>query len=200
LLIGANFAGPRTAKNRVHADLVADDRDKESDRLIDLGATRQADHDEHGLSWAVLTDPEGNVLPRPRLGPLNRGGPRARVTGPRRPSPAWPFDRGGTGLDVPTLCRLARDTIGLRELNQNPSRAVARVRAGESIIVTDRGRPVLRLVPETENPSTLHRMISEGSVRPPADSGMPDVLPELADGIASLSDLVIADRDKERHR
>jgi prevent-host-death family protein len=44
------------------------------------------------------------------------------------------------------------ETIGLRELNQNPSRAVARVRAGESLLVTDRGRPVLRMVPEFESP------------------------------------------------
>lgn len=92
------------------------------------------------------------------------------------------------------------ETIGLRELNQNPSKAVARVRAGESIIVTDRGRPVLRMVPEIENPSTLERMISDGSVRPPAEQGMPDVIPGLADGVASLSDLVIADRHKERSR
>lgn len=92
------------------------------------------------------------------------------------------------------------ETIGLRELNQNPSRAVARVRAGESIIVTDRGRPVLRLVPEIENPSTLERMISDGTVRSPAERGMPDVIPDLADDVESLSDLVIADRDKERHR
>jgi prevent-host-death family protein len=92
------------------------------------------------------------------------------------------------------------ETIGLRELNQNPSRAVARVRAGESIIVTDRGRPVLRLVPEIEHPSTLERMISDGTVRPPAEQGMPDVVPELADDVASLSDLVIADRDTERNR
>jgi hypothetical protein len=55
---------PRVAKNRVHVDLVADDRDKEIDRLIDLGATRHADHDEHGLSWTVLTDPEGNEFCR----------------------------------------------------------------------------------------------------------------------------------------
>jgi prevent-host-death family protein len=92
------------------------------------------------------------------------------------------------------------ETIGLRELNQNPSRAVARVRAGESIIVTDRGRPVLRLVPEIENPSTLERMISDGTVRPPAEHGMPDVIPDLADDVESLADLVIADRDKERNR
>jgi prevent-host-death family protein len=92
------------------------------------------------------------------------------------------------------------ETIGLRELNQNPSRVVARVRAGASIIVTDRGKPVLRMVPEIEHPSTLQRMVSEGTAQPPAEQGMPDVIPELADGVASLSDLVIADRDKERRR
>ena len=92
------------------------------------------------------------------------------------------------------------ETIGLRELNQNPSRVVARVRAGASIIVTDRGKPVLRMVPEIEHPTTLQRMVSEGTARPPAEQGMPDVIPELADGVASLSDLIIADRDEERRR
>jgi prevent-host-death family protein len=99
---------------------------------------------------------------------------------------------------VGTLSRM--ETIGLRELNQNPSRVVARVRAGASILVTDRGKPVLRMVPEIENPSTLERMVSDGTVRPPAEQGMPDLIPELADGVASLSDLVIADRAKERRR
>jgi prevent-host-death family protein len=92
------------------------------------------------------------------------------------------------------------ETIGLRELNQNPSKAVARVRAGESIIVTDRGRPVLRMVPETEHPDTLARMISSGQVRPPTERGMPDLSPELAPEIDSLSDLMIGDRDRERNR
>ena len=92
------------------------------------------------------------------------------------------------------------ETIGLRELNQNPSRAVARVRAGASIIVTDRGKPVLRLVPEIEDPSTLERMVSEGTAHAPAEQGMPDLISELAEGVTSLSDLVIADRDKERNR
>ena len=92
------------------------------------------------------------------------------------------------------------ETIGLRELNQNPSRAVARVRAGNSIVVTDRGKPVLRMVPEIEDPSTLQRMVAEGTVRPPVQQGMPDLIPDLADDVSSLSDVVIADRDRERRR
>ncbi|MFI6827796.1 type II toxin-antitoxin system Phd/YefM family antitoxin [Kribbella sp. NPDC050241] len=92
------------------------------------------------------------------------------------------------------------ETIGLRELNQNPSKAVARVRAGETIVVTDRGRPVLRLVPEKERPGTLQHMIDSGEVTPPTELGMPDLMLELAPELDSLSDLLIADRDKERRR
>ncbi|MGH3821366.1 MAG: type II toxin-antitoxin system Phd/YefM family antitoxin, partial [Pseudonocardiaceae bacterium] len=92
------------------------------------------------------------------------------------------------------------ETIGLRELNQNPSKAVARVRAGVSLIVTDRGKPVLRMVPETEHPSTLQQMIAAGMVRPPAERGMPELIPDLAPGLTSLAGVLIADRDKERNR
>jgi prevent-host-death family protein len=91
-------------------------------------------------------------------------------------------------------------TIGLRELNQNPSRAVARVRAGETIVVTDRGRPVLRLVPEDERPGVLQHLLDSGEVSPPAELGMPDLMLELAPEVDSLSDLLIEDRDKERRR
>lgn len=50
----------KTAKNRMHIDLTADDRDAEIDRLVALGAERMGEHDEFGLTWTVLHDPEGN--------------------------------------------------------------------------------------------------------------------------------------------
>jgi predicted enzyme related to lactoylglutathione lyase len=50
----------KTAKNRMHVDLVADDREAEVDRLTGLGAKRLADKAEFGLRWTVLADPEGN--------------------------------------------------------------------------------------------------------------------------------------------
>lgn len=92
------------------------------------------------------------------------------------------------------------ETIGLRELNQNPSKAVARVRAGASIVVTDRGKPVLRMVPEVEPDSLLHRRVTAGEVRPPVESGMPELVEELASPVESLSDLMIAERNRERNR
>jgi prevent-host-death family protein len=92
------------------------------------------------------------------------------------------------------------ETIGLRELNQNPSRAVARVRAGESLLVTDRGKPILRMVPEAESSGTLSRLVVEGTATAPAEQGMPDLIPDLALESDSLSDVLLADRQRERGR
>lgn len=90
------------------------------------------------------------------------------------------------------------ETIGLRELNQNPSRAVARVRAGESLLVTDRGKPVLRMVPEVESPGVLGRMVAEGTATAPAEIGLPELLHDLVPEVDSLSDLLLEERAGER--
>ncbi len=53
----------KTAKNRMHLDLVVDNSGSRGDeiaRLLGLGAKHLADKDEWGHSWAVLSDPEGN--------------------------------------------------------------------------------------------------------------------------------------------
>jgi prevent-host-death family protein len=44
------------------------------------------------------------------------------------------------------------ERIGVRELRQHASRYLARVATGETIEVTDRGRPVALLVPTREDP------------------------------------------------
>ncbi len=41
--------------------------------------------------------------------------------------------------------------VGVRELRQNLSRHLARVKAGASLVVTERGRQVALLVPSGEN-------------------------------------------------
>jgi prevent-host-death family protein len=89
-------------------------------------------------------------------------------------------------------------TIGLRELNQNPSRAVARVRAGETVLVTDRGRPVLRMVPEVDRPGLLHRLVAAGEATAPADHEMPDLIDDLAPDMANLTEVLDADRARGR--
>jgi antitoxin (DNA-binding transcriptional repressor) of toxin-antitoxin stability system len=92
------------------------------------------------------------------------------------------------------------ETIGLRELNENPSRAVARVRAGVTVVVTDRGRPILRMVPEVERPGTLHHLVASGGATAPVDQGMPELMPDLASQVDSLAELLVADRGRERGR
>jgi len=57
LLVGA-VPEPKTIKNRLHLDFRPDDRDREVERLLALGATR-VDVGQRDVSWVVLADPEG---------------------------------------------------------------------------------------------------------------------------------------------
>jgi prevent-host-death family protein len=57
---------------------------------------------------------------------------------------------------------LHTERIGVRELRQN-----ARVANGEAIEVTDRGRPVARLVPVPAGESALVELIRSGRLKPP---------------------------------
>jgi hypothetical protein len=50
----------KTAKNRMHADLVAGDLTAETGRLLGLGAAKLAEHEEDAARWVTLADPEGN--------------------------------------------------------------------------------------------------------------------------------------------
>jgi prevent-host-death family protein len=55
------------------------------------------------------------------------------------------------------------DEVGVRDLKASLSRYLGRVRAGETIVVTDRGRPVARLVP-VAIPEHIARLMAEGRV------------------------------------
>ena len=50
----------KTAKNRWHLDLEADDPEAAVTRLVSLGASVVRRVSEDGASWIVLTDPETN--------------------------------------------------------------------------------------------------------------------------------------------
>ena len=55
--------------------------------------------------------------------------------------------------------------MGIRELKQNPTGIVSRVKAGEQIIITERGMPVAKIVPIGLSP--LQEMIASGKVSQP---------------------------------
>jgi prevent-host-death family protein len=58
------------------------------------------------------------------------------------------------------------ETIGIRELRQNASVWIAKAKAGVTIQITDRGRPVARLVPLTPAEQARDRLIAEGQLIP----------------------------------
>lgn len=71
--------------------------------------------------------------------------------------------------------------IGIRELRQNASEYVRRAEKGETIEVTDRGRPVAQLAPLPQPEDILERWIAEGKATRPtghlANLGPPVPLP-----------------------
>jgi len=50
----------KSAKNRMHPDLISADLEAEVKRLIGLGASRKADVEMGSTRWTTLLDPEGN--------------------------------------------------------------------------------------------------------------------------------------------
>lgn len=63
------------------------------------------------------------------------------------------------------------DTIGLRELTHRTAAIARRVRAGETILVTDHGRPVMRLIPASPADDTMGRLAAAGLLIPAANPG-----------------------------
>ncbi len=87
------------------------------------------------------------------------------------------------------------DRIGVRELRQNASRYLARVAKGEVIEVTDRGKPIARLVPIAKDP--IQELIDGGRLKQAEEPGsLLDVEP--VDFGVSLSAILEQMRADER--
>lgn len=88
--------------------------------------------------------------------------------------------------------------IGVRELNQQTSRVIERVRQGETLEITERGQVVARLVPAVPVPEPLERLITEGRVVPPALTGPIQMPPVLGDPEVDVASVLAEMRDEER--
>jgi prevent-host-death family protein len=66
--------------------------------------------------------------------------------------------------DEVEVVRSSTAAVGIRALQQHASAVVARVAAGERIVVTDRGRPAALLVPIPSG--GLERLLAIGLARP----------------------------------
>lgn len=81
--------------------------------------------------------------------------------------------------------------VGIRELRNNLSHYLDRVRGGDELIVTDRGRAVARVVPMSRE-RILDSLIAAGIVTPAATKKRRRPRPIAAAG--SVSDLVADQR------
>ncbi len=90
--------------------------------------------------------------------------------------------------------------VGVRELRQNLSVYLDRVKAGESLEVTERGQPVARLAPLPPSAqSAYERLMAEGQIRP-ARGDVLELGPPLPrePGERPLSEVLAEQRDEER--
>jgi prevent-host-death family protein len=85
--------------------------------------------------------------------------------------------------------------IGVRELRQNASRYLAQVSRGESIEITQHGRPIARLVPIASD--SWAELIASGSIIPPTEPGEPGEEEPLQLSYSAAAELQ-AMRDLER--
>jgi prevent-host-death family protein len=85
-------------------------------------------------------------------------------------------------------------TVGVRQLRENLSAYLDRVKAGEELVVTERGKRVARIV----GPSKLDQLVNEGRVRPATKPKKPIRKEDLIqiDGPPWPSEMIIADRKR----
>lgn len=82
-------------------------------------------------------------------------------------------------------------SVGIRELKAKLSEYLSRAAAGEDIIVTDRGKPIVRLVPFSQD-DTLQRGFEEGWIEAPRREGL--TVTERFRSASSVLDVLDEDR------
>ncbi|GLY32503.1 type II toxin-antitoxin system prevent-host-death family antitoxin [Kineosporia sp. NBRC 101731] len=88
--------------------------------------------------------------------------------------------------------------ISTRELSRNTSQMLARVSSGELLEITDRGRPIARLVPVTNDQSVLARLVASGKASMPICTGPLPLPPEWGNVEVDAADMIATLRDEER--
>ena len=81
--------------------------------------------------------------------------------------------------------------VGIRELRNNLSRYLGRVRDGEEVVVTERGRAIARVLP-VSGERAIDRLIREGRITPAKNPRRPHPKPLKTKG--TVSDLIADQR------
>jgi prevent-host-death family protein len=93
-----------------------------------------------------------------------------------------------------------KDLVGVRELRQNLSVYLDRVKRGEALQVTEHGRVVAVLRPVPPNASRIDVLIAQGRITP-ATRSIRDLPPprKLPAGSRSISEILEEMRNEERY-
>jgi prevent-host-death family protein len=94
------------------------------------------------------------------------------------------------------------NTVGIRELRRYASRWLARVKAGETFVITDRGRPVARISPVAQT-GGYENLLAEGRIAPGTGRPLGEVLAAMDADIPpdqgpALSEILAEMREGER--
>ena len=92
---------------------------------------------------------------------------------------------------------MERNVVGARELKVRLGKYLRRVRAGRTLIVTDRGQPVAELRPigtGTKGEAVLAKLEAAGAVARPVTKRLPAFHPVVSRG-ASAAAAILDDRD-----
>jgi prevent-host-death family protein len=89
-----------------------------------------------------------------------------------------------------------QERVGVRELRQNLSVYLRRVQRGESLVVTERGRPVARLAPLPPAAGVLEQLIEDG--RAIAATTSIDDLPPLEGPVTDEVSRALDEQREER--
>lgn len=111
----------------------------------------------------------------------------------------------GLPLACATLCYMGESgaspaRVGVRELRQNLSVYLDRVKNGETLEVTEHGRPVAQLGPRPLKPvSIIDQMIAEGRITPATfdHRKLPPPPPNPDPGGRTLTEILLEMRDEE---
>jgi prevent-host-death family protein len=91
---------------------------------------------------------------------------------------------------------MTQATVGIRDLKAQLSTYVQRVKAGDTLIITERGKPVGRIVPmEQSVEARLQVMIQEGLVEWDGRMLQPSAPVAKTHGARMVSELLLEDRE-----
>lgn len=93
------------------------------------------------------------------------------------------------------------ESVGVRELRQNLSKYLTRVKDGETLTVTERGREVASLIPHDDVAAAYSGLVARFGVTPPTER-LEDVARRLPprSAPAGTTDTYLAESRRERGR